>query len=92
MKIRNQRQYTLFAYLNDVDEGGETSFPKVNQTFRPQRGAALFWRNAKDINTPYVDSLHSGDPPRGDTIKYGLNIWFVTTTLVGLSERPQHTY
>jgi len=85
VKIQNQRLYTVFAYLNDVTEGGETAFPRLNHSFSPRRGDALFWRDAADINTPLVDSLHAGMPPTGNTtIKYGLNIWY--------NFRPLNTY
>ena len=77
MKIHNQRQYTIFGYLNDCTEGGETAFPKLNHSFSPRRGDALFWRDSADINTPLMESFHAGMPPTGNTsVKYGLNIWY----------------
>lgn len=70
----NQRQYTFFVYLNDVENGGYTRFPKLNLTFKPKKGAALFWQNCRTHDICFQNSLHLGEPPIGDT-KYGLNIW-----------------
>jgi len=93
VKVQNQRLYTLFVYLNDVPEGqgAETAFPKLNISFKPRRGDALFWRDAKDVNTPLVESLHAGMPPIGNTIKYGLNIWYDFLPL-GHNTRNEYEY
>eukprot|EP00658_Telonema_sp_P-2_P026055 TRINITY_DN20507_c0_g2_i2.p1 TRINITY_DN20507_c0_g2~~TRINITY_DN20507_c0_g2_i2.p1 ORF type:complete len:234 (+),score=48.34 TRINITY_DN20507_c0_g2_i2:131-832(+) len=39
------RQFTFFLYLNDVEEGGETYFPRLNLKVKPQKGYALLWPN-----------------------------------------------
>lgn len=70
----NQRQYTFFIYLNDVESGGETIFPIINKTFVPKKGDALFWENCKTPEICHNDSLHKGSPPLKG-IKYGLNVW-----------------
>jgi prolyl 4-hydroxylase len=73
--IQNQREHTLFVYLNDVEgEGGETDFPLLNRSFKPRRGDALFWRNCTSTDHCHRESLHQGKAPVSDT-KYGLNIW-----------------
>jgi prolyl 4-hydroxylase len=69
-----QRQYTIFVYLNDVQNGGTTYFPDLNMSFQPIRGNALFWENCKTHNICHTSSLHQGNPPLNET-KYGLNIW-----------------
>lgn len=70
----NQRQYTFFVYLNDVDDGGLTRFPKLNVSFKPEKGTALFWQNCLTHDICLQDNLHQGEPPK-NSIKYGLNIW-----------------
>jgi len=70
----NQRLYTFFVYLNDVENGGYTKFPKLNLAFKPKKGSALFWQNCIKHNQCFKNSLHQGAPPIGE-IKYGLNVW-----------------
>jgi hypothetical protein len=70
----NQRKYTFFVYLNDVEDGGYTRFPKLNVSFKPKKGAALFWQNCTSHEMCFDDSLHQGEPPKR-AVKYGLNIW-----------------
>jgi prolyl 4-hydroxylase len=69
-----QRQYTIFVYLNDVKEAGETIFPELNKSYKPKTGIALFWENCISKNTCHSLALHRGLPPK-EEIKYGLNIW-----------------
>lgn len=73
-KIKNQRQYTFFVYLNDVENGGETVFPNINTSFNPKIGDAIFWENCKSRYECHTEALHQGKAPIGCT-KYGLNIW-----------------
>jgi prolyl 4-hydroxylase len=40
-----QSTYTVVIYLNDVEQGGETVFPKLGASFKPQRGSAVIWNN-----------------------------------------------
>lgn len=37
------RLMTVFLYLNEVEEGGGTEFPRYNITVMPKRGRALIW-------------------------------------------------
>ncbi|MDR4369667.1 2OG-Fe(II) oxygenase, partial [Bacillus cereus] len=39
----NNRISTLVMYLNDVEEGGETYFPKLNLSGHPRKGMALYF-------------------------------------------------
>lgn len=39
----NNRISTLVMYLNDVEEGGETFFPKLNFTVTPKKGMAVYF-------------------------------------------------
>jgi prolyl 4-hydroxylase len=74
-KVNNQRQYTFFVYLNDIQgAGGQTEFPKLKKEFYPKKGHALFWRNCTSLDECSDLSLHQGKAPISD-MKYGLNIW-----------------
>lgn len=58
----NNRISTLVMYLNDVEEGGETTFPKLNLSVSPKKGSAVYFEyfyNHKEINEY---TLHSGEP------------------------------
>ena len=57
-----QRIATFITYLNDVEAGGETTFPHMGLSVSPQRGQALFFEygNAKRQTDPL--SLHAGAP------------------------------
>lgn len=70
-----QRSWTAMAYLNAVDEGGATDFPKVDLSIPPQPGALLIWNNMKPDGTPNPYSLHAGTPVvRG--VKYVVTKWY----------------
>lgn len=72
----HQRSHTIFVYLNDVFEGGETEFPNINKKFQPRTGNALFWKNCDEIHNCSKMNFHSGNKPTGkSSVKYGLNIW-----------------
>tara|TARA_B100001564_G_C20342006_1_gene534965 strand:- start:44 stop:634 length:591 start_codon:yes stop_codon:yes gene_type:complete len=50
------RFLVAFIYLNDVDEGGETSFPKLDYLVPPKRGQIL-------VFPPTWQYRHAGLPP-----------------------------
>ena len=55
------RTWTAMIYLNDVEEGGETKFTKINFSSKPERGKLLIWQNTN--NGQNVDnSMHCGMP------------------------------
>ncbi|KAL7535224.1 hypothetical protein ACHAXR_006352, partial [Thalassiosira sp. AJA248-18] len=70
------RVMTLFLYLNDVAEGGNTSFPEIGVSVKPKKGSAVLWPNVKDDDPTEKD-------PRTDHeaevvvkgVKYGANSW-----------------
>jgi prolyl 4-hydroxylase len=74
-----RRRYTIFCYLNDVEEGGETEFPHLNLKFKPVRGRALLWKNMASKYRIIEEAQHAGLPPKKG-IKYGLNIWICWDT------------
>jgi hypothetical protein len=68
-----QRIFTVYFYLNNVEEGGETFFPRLNVKVKPKMGRAVIWQNVID-GEPYHPSLHWGMPPiKG--VKWGCTKW-----------------
>ncbi len=59
---KNNRISTLVLYLNDVEEGGTTFFPKLNLTVCPQKGMAVYFEYF--YNDPMLNelTLHAGTP------------------------------
>ncbi|KAA9011588.1 2OG-Fe(II) oxygenase [Niallia endozanthoxylica] len=59
---KNNRISTLVLYLNDVEEGGTTFFPKLNLTVCPQKGIAVYFEYF--YNDPILNelTLHAGAP------------------------------
>ncbi|MCM3745388.1 2OG-Fe(II) oxygenase [Sporosarcina luteola] len=58
----NNRISTLVMYLNDVEQGGETYFPKLNFSVSPKKGMAVYFEyfyNDQDLNEL---TLHGGAP------------------------------
>ena len=70
------RLYTLFLYLSDEMEGGETHFPVLNLTVTPKIGRALLWPSVLDTDPFARDprTLHEALPvTRG--VKIAANYW-----------------
>jgi prolyl 4-hydroxylase len=62
--ITGGRKSTLLVYLNDDYEGGETKFPRIHLTIKPERGKGIFFINV-DVNRKIeYYSLHGGLPVR----------------------------
>ncbi|SOC42559.1 2OG-Fe(II) oxygenase [Ureibacillus acetophenoni] len=59
---KNNRISTLVLYLNDVEEGGTTTFPKLGLTVCPQKGMAVYFEYF--YNDPLLNelTLHAGAP------------------------------
>lgn len=70
------RILTVFLYLNDVDDGGATNFPKLNLTVVPKVGRALVWPSTLNNypNAPDERTEHQALPVEKG-IKYGANAW-----------------
>ena len=56
------RSDTLLIYLNDVDEGGSTHFPKVNVSVSPTTGKAVHWKNLDDRGRVLPCASHGSQP------------------------------
>jgi len=71
-----QRVITALVYLNDVEEGGHTSFPNLNIKVKPEKGKLVIFHNCYEGTTNvHVNSLHAGTAPtKGE--KYAFNLWF----------------
>lgn len=70
------RILTLFIYLNDVEEGGGTSFPYANVVVTPKKGSAVLWPSVRDDKPEQKDvrTDHEALPVlKGE--KYGANAW-----------------
>jgi prolyl 4-hydroxylase len=72
-----QRSWTAMAYLNTVEEGGDTHFTHVGIKIEPKPGVLMIWNNAHPDGTPNVDTMHAGSPVvRG--AKYVITKWYRT--------------
>lgn len=70
-----QRAFTAMAYLNAVEEGGSTDFPRLGIRFEPRPGTLLIWNNADEEGVPNPWTVHSGEPVvRG--VKYIITKWY----------------
>ena len=60
--VSNPRISTLVMYLNNVEHGGETFFPKLNLSVSPQKGMAVYFEYFYNDNTLNELTLHGGAP------------------------------
>lgn len=59
---RGQRTWTFLLYLNEVEEGGETKFTKIDLEITPVIGMAIVWNNLLPNFTGNIYSMHAGLP------------------------------
>ncbi len=57
-----QRVSTLVMYLNDVPDGGSTSFPELGLSVMPRKGSAVYFEYGNSLGQSDPKTLHSGDP------------------------------
>ena len=57
-----QRIATFLVYLNTVEEGGETIFPRAQVKIIPEKGKALLFYNVNASGVPDPMSFHGGAP------------------------------
>ena len=74
-RFGGQRSFTAMAYLNAVEEGGETDFPDLDIAIRPQPGMLLVWSNMDENGVPNRYTLHAGHPVRRG-VKYIITKWY----------------
>lgn len=70
-----QRSMTAMAYLNDVEEGGATDFPRLGISFAPKPGVLLVWNNADEDGRPNPFTVHAGAPVVAG-VKYVVTKWY----------------
>ena len=76
MHLSGPRILTIFIYLNDVEEGGETRFEWSNITVTPKVGRVAIWPSVLDEDPSEYDerTMHESMPvTKGE--KYGANAW-----------------
>jgi prolyl 4-hydroxylase len=71
---KNMRLYTFILALNDDYEGGETSFPKINKTYKLDAGDALFFNTLDNYELDTSKALHGGNPVKSGE-KWICNLW-----------------
>ncbi|UZP75403.1 2OG-Fe(II) oxygenase [Candidatus Paraluminiphilus aquimaris] len=75
-KWGGQRLVTALVYLNNVQAGGATQFPKLGITVPATPGRMVIFHNTThDISGPHPLSLHAGMPVEAGE-KWAFNMWF----------------
>ena len=80
----HSRYVTFLMYLNDVTEGGNTSFPAADEKCKgekgyfatqPIKGSAVFFYNLLPDGNVDTKTMHQGDPPTNGSEKWMTNLW-----------------
>lgn len=59
---KNNRISTLVMYLNNVEQGGETTFPQLGLSVTPVKGCAVYFEYFYNDQKLNELTLHSGEP------------------------------
>lgn len=70
-----QRSWTAMIYLNAVEAGGATGFPRLGLTIEPEPGMLVAWNNMTRSGRPNRATLHAGLPV-GAGRKYIVTQWY----------------
>lgn len=81
-----QRAFTAMVYLNDVTQGGETDFPRLDLAVAPRQGVMLVWNNADRDGIPNPFTVHAGNPV-GSGAKYVVTRWYRCQPIVRRTHR-----
>ena len=66
-RVGGQRIATLVIYLNNVPEGGDTTFPELELAVKPKKGSAVYFEYLNAAGQLDIRCLHAGTPvARGD--------------------------
>ena len=79
-KRGGQRSWTTMAFLNEVEEGGETHFTDIGIKIEPKPGVLLIWNNALVDGSPNEGTMHAGTPVVKGS-KYIITKWYRTRKL-----------
>jgi prolyl 4-hydroxylase len=81
------RILTAYMYLNDVEKGGGTNFPKLDVTVMPKRGRLLLWPSVLNDHPMEEDPItsHQALPVEAGE-KYGANGWLHLRNFIGSLE------
>jgi len=70
-----QRAVTAMVFLNQVEGGGTTDFPRLDLSITPAPGVLLVWNNAGLDGTPNPWTIHAGRPVTAG-VKYIITKWY----------------
>lgn len=70
-----QRTWTAMVYLNTVEEGGGTEFPRLSLSIKPQPGLLLAWNNMDRHGRPNPHLIHAGLPVVSG-VKHVVTQWY----------------
>ncbi|MGP1664415.1 MAG: 2OG-Fe(II) oxygenase [Rhodanobacter sp.] len=62
MVVGGQRIATLVMYLNEVEQGGATSFPELGLEVLPKKGSAVYFEYSNSLGQVNPLTLHAGEP------------------------------
>lgn len=68
------RLLTFLIYLNDDFEGGDTHFPHINKTIKPEKGKAVLFYNVNKDGYVIHEAFHGGNPVESGN-KWIANKW-----------------
>ena len=80
----HNRYISFLMYLNDVEDGGNTSFPEADTRCKdengyfgvqPIKGSAVFFYNLLPDGNVGMKTLHQGEPPTNGSEKWIANLW-----------------
>ena len=75
LKNKSKTTWTFMVYINDIDDGGETYFPRLNIKVIPKMGSALVWNNLFIDGSLNPFSEHQSLSVKSSE-KYILTKWF----------------
>jgi len=76
--FHGDRLYTVLIYLNDLtpEQGGGTTFEKLNIGVSPKLGRAVTWTNRNPDGTGHPETVHEALPVKEDGEKWAIQLWF----------------
>ena len=75
---KGPRYLTVLFYLNDVPQGGETVFPYINKSVKPEKRKAVIFQNVNDDGIIIKQAFHGGEPVK-EGEKWIANKWIRIT-------------